>query len=191
MTALAIEPTRADPDAPFTVDDLLEFPDDGHRYELFNGSLLVSPAPTPPHQDAIFVLQMILHQAKPPHLKVFSTVNVRASDIDFYIPDLVVVPKIAARNTKLMFRPSDVLLAVEVVSPSTKSTDRRLKPEAYAAAGIPSYWRFESSPGPELHVYELDGGAYSEPSVHKAGTTVTLSAPYTVSFDPADLIDAD
>ncbi|MFC7588440.1 hypothetical protein ACFQYP_35580 [Nonomuraea antimicrobica] len=32
---------------PFTVDDLLNFPDDGNRYELFNGSLLVSPSPTP------------------------------------------------------------------------------------------------------------------------------------------------
>ncbi|MGR6921822.1 Uma2 family endonuclease [[Actinomadura] parvosata] len=177
--------------APFSVDDLLEIPDDGHRYELFNGSLVVSPAPTPLHQDTIFALQTILHQAKPSHLKVYATVNVRASEHDFYIPDLVVVPKVAARSARLMFRPSDVLLAVEVVSPTTKVQDRKLKPEAYAAAGIPSYWRFESSPGPELHVHELDGGAYTEPSVYKGGTTVTLTTPYTVSFDPADLIDLD
>ncbi len=50
VTAMAtIEPTErtAFPAAPFTVDDLFNFPDDGNRYELFNGSLVVSPAPTP------------------------------------------------------------------------------------------------------------------------------------------------
>ena len=177
--------------APFNVDDLLEIPDDGFRYELFNGSLVVSPAPTPLHQDAIFALQMILHQAKPPHLKVLSTVNVRASDNDFYIPDLVVVPKVAARSAKLMFRPDDVLLAVEVVSPSTKATDRKLKSEAYAAAGIPAYWRVEPDQGPTLYVYGLDGDAYAEPTAYRSGTRATLSEPYPVSFDPAELIDLD
>ncbi|WP_345400667.1 hypothetical protein [Nonomuraea salmonea] len=54
MTAMAtIEPAKHVArtealSAPFTVDDLLEIPDDGFRYELFNGSLLVSPAPHPP-----------------------------------------------------------------------------------------------------------------------------------------------
>ncbi|MFC5833239.1 Uma2 family endonuclease [Nonomuraea insulae] len=190
-----IEPIRHAPadelSEPFSVDDLLEIPDDGFRYELFHGSVVVSPAPTPLHQDVIFALQMILHVAKPAHLKVFSTVNVRASDNDFYIPDLVVVPRVAARSVKLMFRPSDVLLAVEVVSPSTKATDRRLKSEAYAVAGIPGYWRIEPDQGPTLYVYELDGDAYGEPTAYKAGTTATLSAPYPVSFDPAELIDVD
>ncbi|MEO3888931.1 Uma2 family endonuclease [Nonomuraea sp. B5E05] len=174
---------------PFTVDDLLRFPDDGNRYELFNGSLLVSPAPTPLHQDAIFLLQTILHQAAPPHLKVFSTVNVRASDKDFYIPDIVVVPKERARSVKLMFAPEDVLLAVEVVSPTTKIRDRATKAAAYAAAGIPTYWRVELDEGPALYVHELDEGSYRGPSTHQAGDKVSLSAPYPVSFDPADLTD--
>ncbi|MEV4472974.1 Uma2 family endonuclease [Nonomuraea salmonea] len=175
--------------APFTVDDLLEIPDDGFRYELFNGSLLVSPAPTPVHQDIIFALQMILHAAKPAHLKVLSTVNVRASDSDFYIPDLVVVPKVAAKSVRLMFRPEDVLLAVEVVSPGTAAVDRNLKNAAFAAAGIPAHWRLEPGQGPALHVYELDGDSYAEPVVFRAGARADLSEPFPVSFDPGDLTD--
>ncbi|PRX64293.1 Uma2 family endonuclease [Nonomuraea fuscirosea] len=174
---------------PFTVDDLLKFPDDGNRYELFNGSLLVSPAPTPQHQDAIFLLQTILHQAAPPHMKVYSTVNVRASDSDLYIPDLVVVPKERARSVRLMFAPEDVRLAVEVVSPSTRTRDRAIKATAYAAAGIPAYWRVELDEGPKLYVHELDDDSYRGPTAHEAGAKVSLSQPFPVIFDPADLTD--
>jgi Uma2 family endonuclease len=192
VTAMAIEPTTRRtvlPGAPpFTVDDLLKFPDDGNRYELFNGSLVVSPAPTPLHQRAIFRLQRILDDAAPPELEPLSTVNVRPGDKDFYIPDLVVVSVGAADSVALMFAPDDLLLAVEVVSPSTKMHDRATKAAAYAAAGIPLYWRVEPDEGPTLYVYELDGDTYKEPIAHKAGTTITLSAPYTVSFDPAELI---
>ncbi len=46
--------------------------------------------------------------------------------------------------------PADVVLAIEVVSPSTKTTDRFAKPGEYAAAGIPCYWRIERDP---LHVF--------------------------------------
>ncbi|MFC4014889.1 Uma2 family endonuclease [Nonomuraea purpurea] len=190
---MAIEPTTKRTvlpgPAPYTVDDLLKLPDDGNRYELFNGSLVVSPAPTPPHQDAIFLLQTILYQAVPRHLKVLSTVNVRKSDRDLYIPDIVVLPRDRFKETKLEFSSNDVALAVEIGSPSTRARDRGMKTEAYASAGIPNYWRVELDEGPTLYVYELDGDSYKPPTAYKAGTTVTLSAPYPVSFDPADLVE--
>ncbi|MFG1944816.1 Uma2 family endonuclease [Nonomuraea sp. NPDC048826] len=172
---------------PFTVDDLLKFPDDGNRYELFNGSLLVSPAPTPLHQRVIFRLQRILDDASPPELEPLSTVNLRVSAKDFYIPDLVVVPMACTDQVGLMFSPEHVLLAVEIVSPSTQMRDRAFKTEAYAAAGIPVYWRVELDEGPVLYAYELDGDAYGPPSAHKAGTVADLAEPFSVSFDPAAL----
>ncbi|MFI7613366.1 Uma2 family endonuclease [Nonomuraea terrae] len=131
----------------------------------------------------------MLHQAAPPHLKVLSTVNVRASDHDFYIPDLVVVPKERARAVRLMFEPDDVLLAVEVVSPGTQVRDRATKTQAAAAAGIPAYWRLELDEGPTLYAYELDGDSYRGPVAHKPGNTARFTSAYPVSFDPADLID--
>ncbi|PZG20273.1 Uma2 family endonuclease [Nonomuraea aridisoli] len=174
----------------FTVDDLLELPDDGNRYELFNGSLLVSPSPTPLHQRIIYRLQRILDDAMPPGLEPLATVNVRVSDKDFYIPDLVVVREDETKTVELMFAPGDILLAAEVVSPSTKMRDEMFKVEAYAKAGIPSYWRINPEEGPALYVHELKGKRYGEPAVFKAGAAADLTAPFPISFDPADLVSS-
>ncbi|MEQ4719578.1 Uma2 family endonuclease [Nonomuraea sp. B19D2] len=186
-----IEPTAERkvvlPLPPYTVDDLLKLPDDGNRYELFNGSLLVSPAPTKLHQLAITRLLFILGDAAPSELVALSTVNLRVTDKDFYIPDLVVVPEEAMHTDPLMFSPEEIILAVEVVSPSTKMRDRGLKAAAYAAAGIPGYWRVESEEGPTLYAYELNGDSYDPPTAYKAGEVANLTVPFPVSFDPADL----
>ncbi|MBB5778895.1 Uma2 family endonuclease [Nonomuraea jabiensis] len=183
-----IEPTTRReivlPAPPYTVDDLLKFPDDGNRYELFNGSLLVSPSPTSPHQRAIYRLQRILDDAAPLELEPLATVNLRVTDKDYYIPDLVIVP---ADRDQLMYSPEEILLAAEVVSPSTKMRDRGLKVMAYAAAGIPSYWRVEMGEGPTVYVYELNGESYDPPTAYKAGEIANLTTPFPVSFDPADL----
>ncbi|MET8870054.1 Uma2 family endonuclease [Nonomuraea sp. NPDC004580] len=165
------------------MDDLLELPDDGCRYELFAGSLLVGPVLTPIHQATVFALQRTLHAAKPADLTVLSAVGVRASESDLYIPDLVVVPKAAARSAEPMVRPEDVLLAVEVAGPGTAAVDRHLKSAAYAEAGVPAYWRLESA----LHVYRIDGDLYGEPAVFRAGAQARLSEPFAVSFDPGEL----
>lgn len=174
----------------FTVDDLLELPDDGNRYELFNGSLLVSPAPTPMHQLIITNALLMLQHVMPPPLVALTTVNVRVSDKDFYIPDLVVVPEEAARNVELMFSPADILLAAEVVSPSTKMRDELFKVEAYAKAGIPTYWRIDPAEGPTLHVHHLSGKRYDDPAVFKPGEPADLTTPFPITLDPADLLRA-
>jgi Uma2 family endonuclease len=173
---------------PFTVDDLLTFPDDGNRYELFNGSLLVSPSPIPLHQRAILRLARILEDAAPPELEPLPEVNLRVGPRDFFIPDLVVVSGEALDRTELMFAPDDILLAVEMVSPSTQMRDRHIKKVAYAAAGIPTYWRIELSEGPSLYVHELAGEEYKPAEKYEAGEIATLLAPFETSFDPAVLI---
>ncbi|MGA4989553.1 Uma2 family endonuclease [Nonomuraea bangladeshensis] len=170
---------------PYTVDDLLKFPDDGNRYELLNGSLLVSPAPTPLHQRIISRVMRALMQAEPPHLETLTTVNLRLTDKDYYIPDIVVVPREVTDAVGLMFGPDDLLLAVEVGSPSTKMRDEGLKTSAYAQARIPVYWRVEPDEGPALYVYELDGDAYGPPAIYKAGSVAELSRPFPLAVDPA------
>jgi Uma2 family endonuclease len=173
---------------PFTVDDLLKFPDDGNRYELFNGSLIVSPAPTPQHQRVITRLVHILQGAAPPVLECLTTVNVRFSNENFYIPDIVVVPEEVSEGVDLMYSPRDLLLAIEVVSPSSKAVDRAVKVEAYAEAGVPFYWRVEPMEGPTIYVYELDGNSYAGPVAYKAGGIFSMTTPFQVSFDPGELV---
>ncbi|MFC5823966.1 Uma2 family endonuclease [Nonomuraea insulae] len=193
MTTLAaIEPTERTVlpgKPPYTIDDLLEFPDDGNRYELCNGSLLVSSAPAILHQVAITNALGILQRAAPRNLLTLTYVNFRVSDKDYYIPDLVVVPRSAALTRGLMFSPRDMLLAGEVVSPSTRKQDKGLKPLAYAEAGVPIYWRLELDEGPTLYVYELNGDSYDPPTAYKAGAVAELTKPFPLSFDPADLLD--
>ncbi|MBB5132824.1 Uma2 family endonuclease [Thermocatellispora tengchongensis] len=172
---------------PYTVTDLLEFPDDGNRYELANGSLLVSPSPTPIRQRALARLLRVLDDAAPPELEALPDVNLAVSQRDFYIPDVVVVPTEATSATELMFKPADLHLAVEIVSPSTKARDRILKVGAYAAAGIPLYWRLELTEGHSLYVYELEDGEYTPPVCYEGGKVAELVRPFPVSFDPADL----
>ncbi|KAB8195968.1 Uma2 family endonuclease [Nonomuraea phyllanthi] len=191
MTLMAtIEPARRTivlPAPPYTVDDLLKLPDDGNRYELCNGSLLVSPAPTKLHQLVIYQLQRILDKAAPPGLVLLSTVNLRITDKDFYIPDFVVATEESMHTDHLMFAPDELLLAIEVVSPSTQVKDRTLKASAYALAGIPAYWRIELGEGPALYAYELNGDRYDPPTAYKAGTVANLTEPFPVRFDPAEL----
>lgn len=83
-----------------------------------------------------------------------------------------------------MFAPEDMLLAVEVASPSTVTQDKTLKAEVYARAGIPTYWRIELDEGPILYVYELNGDTYDPPTAYKPGAIAELKAPFPVSFDP-------
>ncbi|WP_157244316.1 Uma2 family endonuclease [Nonomuraea typhae] len=175
---------------PFTVDDLLEFPDDGNRYELINGSLLVSPAPSPLHQLAIFQMQRLLYEAAPPGLQPLSTVNLRISERTFFIPDIAVVPVRRLRSVELMFAPSDILLAVEIVSPTTRVRDRLVKAAAYAEAGITTYWRVELDEGPALYAYTLGTTGYGDPQVHRAGQVAAFQAPFEVAFDPGVLVEA-
>ncbi|MET8991481.1 Uma2 family endonuclease [Nonomuraea wenchangensis] len=172
-------------DSSCTVQDLLTFPDDGKRYELCDGNLLVSPASTPHHQRFISNALFASAQAQPPHLTTLPTVNLRISDRDFYIPDIVVVPRELVDTVGLMFGPDDLLLAVEVGSPSTKMRDEEVKTLGYAQARVPVYWRVEPDEGPALYVYELDGDAYGPPAVHKAGSVAELSRPFPLAVDPA------
>jgi Uma2 family endonuclease len=63
----------------------------------------------------------------------------------------------AARRRSRFYAPHEVVLAVEIASPTSQSMDRVTKPALYAAAGIPYYWRIEVSDGEiEVHTCKVD-----------------------------------
>lgn len=126
------------PRGPWRADDLAHFPDDGVRYELVDGALLVSPAPAPRHQDVVGALYRLLFAAAPPDLKVFlAPFDVRLSATRLLQPDLVVVRRTDMTHRGLVGLP---LLAIEVLSPATRAVDRTLRRLALEPAGVPSYW---------------------------------------------------
>jgi Uma2 family endonuclease len=86
--------------------------------------------------------------------------------------------------------PSDLRLAVEVMSPSSVRMDRLVKPSVYAEAGVPAFWRVElDGPGtPSVVVCALDGDVYREVVTVRAGDVVTVGVPYPVELRPAELV---
>jgi Uma2 family endonuclease len=171
---------------PLTRDDLQHLPDDGHRYELIDGSLMVSPAPHHAHQVVLGNLYVLLRLACPPELQVvLAPFAVGLADDTEVQPDVLVAPRDQFTERDL---PGPPLLAVEVLSPSTRRVDLLLKRDRYQAAGIASYWLVDPS-GPALTLLELDGGIYVERGQASGAGTLAVQKPFPVEIDLARLLD--
>jgi Uma2 family endonuclease len=169
----------------WTVDDLDKLPDDDHlRYELVDGCLLVTPPPPLRHQSAAAQLSFLLHGSVGDGWRVIGEAGLRVDGANYRVPDILVVARSALGNPKAA--PGDVLLVVEVMSPSSVSTDRVAKPAQYAAHSIPHYWRLELEPA-VLVTYALDGAAYAETG--RFPDEVVVREPVALRFPLAQLLD--
>ena len=173
----------------WTFDDLLQLPRDGRRYEIFDGSLYVSPAPALRHQRAAHRLTDVLQDGAPEDLQVLPAVGLLCGRHTL-VPDIVVGIKALPPGVQ-SFLPADVRLVVEVMSPGSILADRVSKPAMFAAAGIRSFWRVEmDGPGaPLIVVHALHGDVYREVVTVRTGECVTVDVPYRVELRPADLVE--
>ncbi|SPE57763.1 hypothetical protein SNS2_3417 [Streptomyces netropsis] len=180
----------ADHSGPWTLTDVLALPEDPHhRIELVGGALVMSPSPGVPHQRASKRLAALLDaavEAAAAPVEVLEAVNVVVPD-GLLIPDIAVVDGDAAAEAGLTVDSHDVLVVIEIASPSTRVTDRKMKPALYAAAGIPHYWRLELDPAPRLYLGRLERGTYTDRLV-QAGVTTCIDHPFPLDFDPARLV---
>ena len=168
---------------PFTVAELDRMPDDGRRYELLDGALVVSPRPTTIHQFVAMRLLRTLADAWPEDLCVVPEPAVMLGPQTEFDPDLVVVRMDQIGGAKFTEPP---LLVVEIRSPSTALIDLNRKKAAYEGFSVPSYWILNPDPPqPELTVFELRDGDYS--LVAKTSAPFAVGRPFAVSIDPADL----
>jgi Uma2 family endonuclease len=169
----------------YTIADLDGLPEDGRRYELARGVLLVSPMARRLHQIGCAGIGDALKAACPPHLFVFGlAINVDDPDDTHFEPDVTVVRREFAKVEN-----GDVpLLAVEVRSPSTAGRDAVLKRREYARLGIPSYWMLDVD-APSLRVLELEGDDYVERASAVGDEPVTVLQPFPVTLVPARLIE--
>jgi Uma2 family endonuclease len=179
--------------APWTIDDLPHLPDDGHRYELLDGSLLVSPAADTFHGRAAQGLVDLVRTGAPEELIVSGVgfgVRVR-DDRTCYIPDLIVFRRSALDRRIQAIDAGDVLLVVEVLSPGNAGRDLVMKRHDYAIAGIPQYWIVDQD-GRTLTVLRLDrsGRCYEESTVVKPGNRLTIDDPFPIDLDPGDLFSS-
>lgn len=166
---------------PWTVDDL---PESDLRIELVDGNLVVSPSPMPRHQLVARRLVILLHgagfgeQVLSPGEIVFDPYNSRE-------PDVLVVRDGVDLWDGPKLTPADVLLAVEIVSPTSVKTDRITKPAQYAAAGIAGYWRIETEPELTFTASVLADGhdVYTEIGMWTEPASMQIEAPIPVAFD--------
>jgi len=172
---------------PWTEHDYLALGPTTERIELFDGSLYVSPAPTPEHQEISSSLLIALKPAaREAGLKVFEAVNVRLRTGRIPIPDLVITEPVNRKESVIDC--SAVRLVAEIVSPTNPATDRVLKMHYYAAAGIE--WHLLADPdGPTLRLYHLEGDRYFEHAVSVPGVPLSLTSPVKVAIDPTALLD--
>lgn len=118
-------------------------PDDGQRYELVDGALLVSPAPAWRHQDAVAVFYRRLHEwLAPRRLGVarFAPADLAFDGPHLLQPDVFVAPLVDGRRPRSWAEVRIPLLVIEVLSPSTARHDRLVKRSFYQRHGVPEYW---------------------------------------------------
>jgi len=168
---------------PWTTEALYALPEDGMRHELLDGTLLVSPPPSVPHQLAARRLVAALGAAAPPDIEVLEAVGV-AVPAGLLVPDVVVAWAAAVHGAQRNLAAADVLAVVEIVSTSSRTQDRRWKPEAYAEAGIGVFVRVEltdtADGEPEITVSELIDGGYLAVTVARGAQPTELRLPFPV-----------
>lgn len=113
------------------------------RYELIDGELLVTPSPTGPHQHLVgLLLGALLPYVDRRTLGVAMTspADLVLGPPSIVQPDIFVVPASLARPPISLERVTSLLLAVEILSPSSARHDRGTKRRQYQRAGVPEYW---------------------------------------------------
>ncbi len=126
----------------YTVDEVLAFPSDANRYELAHGELLVTPAPRNRHQLVVGRIHVQLFNYLTGHPGIadviLSPADISFADDVLEQPDVFVVP--TAEITEEWSSIQTLLLAVEVVSPSSARHDRIIKRRLYQEHGVDTYW---------------------------------------------------
>ena len=130
----------------YTAEMVRRLPDDGNRYEVVHGELLVTPAPRAAHQLVIQRLMMALgsYLERHPVGQLFSApADISWSEDVLVQPDIFVVDVEEARTLDWS-RMRRLLLAVEVLSPSSTRADRFTKRRLYQEVGVPMYWAVDA-----------------------------------------------
>ena len=174
--------------AVLTYSDYAALPDDGRRYELHRGELLVPPSPGTRHQGVVIALGSRLYE----HVRVGDLGRVYVAPTDCIMSDVTVVqPDVLYIATDRLSIISErgiegtPTLVVEVISPSSSGIDRDRKRNLYAEHGVPHYWIVDPV-GRSVKAYKLAGLEYVQ--VGSVTNQPTALPPFTdLQIDPATL----
>lgn len=193
MTAERLPDWVFPPPGGFTADDLDRIPDLPPHTELIDGSLVFVSPQRSFHALVLDLLVYALRSQAPANLRVRREMTVTLGKRNRPEPDLCIVRSeaVLASGVETTYAAEDVLLAVEVVSPESEARDRERKPQLYARAGIPHFWRIEQGQGrrPVVYVFELETatGTYVPTGIFH--DHLKLSVPFTIDIDLTEIDD--
>ncbi|MFD0691307.1 Uma2 family endonuclease [Actinomadura fibrosa] len=169
----------------FTSEDLDRLPQLPAHAELIDGSIVLVGPQTSFHSLMLDILERALLRFVPEDMRVRRQMTVTLAERQRPEPDVLIVRAEGTRGlAQTSLDPEHVVLAVEVVSKESELRDRERKPELYAQAGIPHFWRVENGDGgPVVCVFELDPTteAYKSTGVHC--NRLKVSVPFDVDID--------
>ena len=119
------------------------FPDDGLRHEIIDGEHYVTASPVTRHQRISLELSYLIRSYLETHPigEVFhAPFDVLLSFTDVVVPDLIYLSKARAHLLTAKNLQGAPDLIVEILSPSTRSRDERLKRDLYERVGVDEYW---------------------------------------------------
>ncbi len=158
----------------FGYTDLLAMPEDGRRYEIHRGELVVVPSPMPCHQIATVELVTLLRDygRKSGGIALVAPLDIVFDEYDVVQPDVVFF----RAERRDLVQPYEVTrvapdIAVEVLSPSTAAVDRGRKMRMFAEYGVPEYWIVDPV-RLRIEVHVLENDAYRQAQVATGGDIV-------------------
>lgn len=170
----------------YTVADLHALPEDGPRYELIDGSIIVSPSATIIHNTIARWIANLLEESNPGGEYAIGTdQSATVDDRNEPRPDVVVA--CIEHADRSPFPIAGAVLAVEVVSPTSALRDTEIKRALYARAGVPAYWIVvpdEEKPTISLAEFVLDEGATEyRCATHYTTDPFRTDRPWPVEID--------
>ncbi len=169
--------------------DLLVMPDDGRRYEIHDGELVVVPSPLPCHQIAVTEIVALLceYGRRSGGIALAAPLDIVLDEHDVVQPDVVFF-RAARRHLVQPYAVTRAApdIAVEVLSPSTASVDRGRKMRVFARYGVPEFWIVDPV-RLEIEVHVLEGGAYRRAQLATGVDTVRSVLLPDLSFAAAGI----
>lgn len=170
----------------YTLEDLPVFRDTWSEFtiQLIDGELVMTPSPGWAHQVVQTELTLILGAVLPPGLRLIAPpMDLRVSERTALQPDLMVLDRALRFSGEITEPP---VLAVEILSPSSRRTDLVRKPEALARFGVEHYWVIDPE-HPAIREFRLVDGRYVTAQIVEGEDLFSTELPFPVSFRPIDL----
>ena len=165
------------------VHDELDVPE-GHKAEVIEGRIVLSPTPTPRHGLIFTRLARQIGRLLPDNMDHTNNITLEMpATRERYIPDLVVMSVDKLESDNWLCQAKDAKLVAEIVSPSNARDDRVIKVRGYAASGVPIYLLIDPLEKEVTLFTEPAGECYRQAHRVPFGAVIALPEPYDAEID--------